>query len=207
MARSSRPCARCWKAQTATAIRGGKRPRSSCWLRCWSTSGPEAASGYQATSERLGRAEVENLTDDLEAAVDMLTAGRLAAFRTVTVEDAVAGTTVQVFRRGAIVVGRFHGVEARAGTLGYGVRTTRQGSITAAAVLLDRDFDKQSGRRRLLRTHELGHALGYNHVESRRSVMNPTVGSEITDLDRRVIRLAFPPAHPPLAPARDVATR
>jgi predicted Zn-dependent protease len=45
--------------------------------------------------------------------------------------------------------------------------------------------------RRLLRIHELGHALGYNHVKSRRSIMNPTLGSEPTDFDRRAAMVAF----------------
>ena len=77
--------------------------------------------------------------------------------------------------------------------VGYSGRTTRDnGSITAASVILDRDFDRDSDQRQLLRTHELGHALGYNHVESRASVMNPRVGTEITNFDRLAIQLAFP---------------
>ena len=39
--------------------------------------------------------------------------------------------------------------------------------------------------------HELGHALGYNHVHSRASIMNPQIGSEPTDIDRAVARVAF----------------
>ena len=31
-------------------------------------------------------------------------------------------------------------------------------------MFLDRDFDKNDNRRRLLRIHELGHALGLMHV-------------------------------------------
>jgi len=46
--------------------------------------------------------------------------------------------------------------------------------------------------RRLLRTHELGHALGFNHVKSRVSIMNPRIGPEVTAFDRQVAMLAFP---------------
>jgi hypothetical protein len=81
---------------------------------------------------------------------------------------------------------------------------TRGGTITAGAVILDSDFDRQSDRRQLLRTHELGHALGYNHVESLRSVMNPRVGSELTDFDRTAIERAFEDRPMLPSPARPV---
>ena len=56
---------------------------------------------------------------------------------------------------------------------------------------LDRDFDRGDARRRLLRIHELGHALGYQHVRSRTSIMNPAIGSEPTDFDRAGASIAF----------------
>jgi len=59
------------------------------------------------------------------------------------------------------------------------------------ASVLDNEFDRTSELRRLLRTHELGHALGYNHVKSRVSIMNPRIGPELTDFDRQVVMLAF----------------
>jgi predicted Zn-dependent protease len=55
-------------------------------------------------------------------------------------------------------------------------------------MMLDADFDRDSSQRRLLRTHELGHAIGYHHVTSRPSVMNPEVGNSITEFDRTAIR-------------------
>jgi len=39
--------------------------------------------------------------------------------------------------------------------------------------------------------HELGHALGYQHVESRTSIMNPSVGPEPTEFDRLGAIIAF----------------
>ena len=58
-------------------------------------------------------------------------------------------------------------------------------------MFLDRDFDHSDNRRRLLRIHELGHALGYQHVTSRTSVMNPAIGPEPTDADRAGAVIAF----------------
>lgn len=152
----------------------------------------DASAGYVATDQQLTEAETQALTADMNQALADLTGGMMPDFAASRVEHVSAGQTAKVFRRGQIVVGRFRSVQAQTGSLGYGGRTTRTGVITSAAVFLDSDFDQTSSQRRLLRTHELGHALGYNHVESRRSVMNPRVGSDLTDFDRRVIRLAFP---------------
>jgi hypothetical protein len=152
----------------------------------------DVRSGYLATRELLGADEASALVNDLTTALQIMTDGRLSAFKSVTIEPAsAAGERVRVIRRGQIVVARYQGVRAQTGTIGYGVRTARDGVINAAAVILDRDFDETSDRRRLLRTHELGHALGYNHVDAVRSVMNPRVGSDLTDFDRRAARAAF----------------
>ena len=56
---------------------------------------------------------------------------------------------------------------------------------------LDRDVDYSDGRRRLLRMHELGHALGYQHVTSRTSIMNPALGSEPSEFDWAGALIAF----------------
>jgi hypothetical protein len=166
-------------------------------------AGTDATAGYTATEERLSAEEARELAADLEEALGELTGGMMTRFAAVRVEDVPAGGIATAFRRGQIVAGRYRDVQKQTGTVGYGGRATRSSVITAAAVFLDRDFDREPGRRKLLRTHELGHALGYNHVESERSVMNPRVGSGITDFDRRVIRIAFPspPEGFPLAAA------
>ena len=101
------------------------------------------------------------------------------------------GSIVKAVRPGQIVVARYKGVRAKTGNIGYGGRLTHGANIVGAAVMLDSQFDTKSNQRHLLRTHELGHALGYNHVESRSSIMNARVGSEITDFDRAAIRVAF----------------
>jgi hypothetical protein len=159
-------------------------------------TGNDLPSGYAALDETVSASDVTELTADLTRALSDLTAGTFRTFRSITVETPAPGTIVKVVRPGQIVVGRFRGVQAKTGSLGYGGRMTHDTQIVGAAVVLDAAFDRQSDRRQLLRTHELGHALGYNHVESRPSVMNPRVGSSLTDFDRAAIRLAFPEVDP-----------
>lgn len=147
--------------------------------------------GYVATDETLTSADIAALTVDLTRALDALTAGQITAFSQVRTLAVAPGESARIFNRGQIVVGRFRGLRSATGTLGWGGRMTRAGTISAAAVMLDRDFDAGSHESRLLRTHELAHALGYNHVESVESVMNPRVGSDLTEFDRQAARLAF----------------
>ena len=148
------------------------------------------AAGAVATDAMLGQDDVTQLEADMTEALAPLTDGRTPSFASVTVEPVAAGQSVRLFRRGTVVVGRFAGVQERSGTLGFGGRTARDGVITSGLVVLDHEFDSHSSRRRVLRMHELGHALGYNHVESRPSVMNPRVGSDLTDFDRAAIAFA-----------------
>jgi hypothetical protein len=147
---------------------------------------------YVATSERLDEEESRRLAADLTAALRMLTTGAFEQFAAVEYEMVPAGSTATIVRPNQIVVGRFHGVRRLAKTIGFGGRTARRdGTIVAAAVVLDNEFDQANSMRRLLRTHELGHALGFNHVKARVSIMNPSIGSEMTDHDRQVSRFAF----------------
>jgi len=146
--------------------------------------------GYSAGKDTLSTSEIDLLALDLTEAVQDLTAGAFTSFRSISVETVAPGNTVNVIRAGAIVVARYRGLRETTGNIGYGGRSTRNGTIRGAAVMLDADFDRQSNQRFLLRTHELGHALGYHHVESRPSVMNPKVGNGITEFDRNAIRYA-----------------
>ena len=145
---------------------------------------------YRATGESIAPEEIEVLVADLTSALAELTDYRLERFAEVRVESLAEGDEVSLFRRGQVVVGRFAGVREQMGTLGYGGRTARRGTITAGAVILDAEFDGASADRRILRTHELAHALGYNHVEARPSIMNPRVGTEMTTFDRLAVAVA-----------------
>ena len=151
-----------------------------------------ASRDYVATSERLSEEEAQALAGDLTGALGLLTTGAFDHFAAVEYEAVPTGSTATIVRTNQIVVGRFHGVRRLAGTIGFGGRTARRdGTIVAAAVVLDSEFDHASSKRRLLRTHELGHAMGFNHVKSRVSIMNPSIGAEMTDHDRQVSAFAF----------------
>lgn len=147
---------------------------------------------YLATAETLTEAEIDQMVDDLTAALALLTGNAFGEFSAVTRERPVAGSVTRVTRPNQIIVGRYQGVRTQLNTIGLGGRASRSdGTITAAAILLDEEFDRTNTARRLLRTHELGHALGYNHVQSRISIMNPRIGPEPTDFDRKAALIAF----------------
>ena len=147
--------------------------------------------GYRATAEQLTDRERDALIADLTQALGDLTGGQVKAFAGIRVESVPAGKTVKVLRAGQIVAGRYRGVQSKTGSLGYGGRMARTGQITAAAVIVDRDADRDQKQQRVIRTHELGHALGFNHVESRPSIMNPRAGGGLTDFDREAVKTGY----------------
>jgi hypothetical protein len=152
----------------------------------------ESGAVHVATDETMSDAEAADLEKDLTDALALLSGGAHARFADVHREVVAAGAPARAPNRGDIVVGRYRGVRDRLKTLGLGGRRwTGDGRITSGAILLDDDYDRTSDVRHLLRAHELGHALGYNHVSSRASIMNPRIGSEPTEFDRQAARIAF----------------
>jgi hypothetical protein len=148
---------------------------------------------YQATSEQLTDAEVGLLVQHLTEGLSLLTGNRFASFSSVEVERPASGNRVNTLRTGAIVVGRYRGVQSLATTIGLG-RWSNNGNtaeVVGGALYLDNSFDRSNEARRLLRIHELGHALGYLHVTTRTSIMNPAIGAEPTDFDRIAAMIAF----------------
>lgn len=149
-------------------------------------------STYTATDEQLTTTEDEELVCDLTDALRLLTGNTYLNFASIHHESVRAGTEVRVLRSGQVVAGRYRSVQNLVHTIGLGGRASKSdGTITSAAIILDNDFDRTSPQRWLLRTHELGHALGYNHVQSRISIMNPSIGPEPTAFDREAARVAF----------------
>jgi hypothetical protein len=147
---------------------------------------------FQAVDAHLTDAEAHQLVDDLTAGLALLSGRTFEHFASVRFESPAVGSSVHMTRDGEIVVGRFRGVRTMLNAVGYGGRTARaDGTITSGTVMLDEEYDGHDPLRNLLRMHELGHALGFNHVESQRSIMNAVLGAEPTDFDRKVARIAF----------------
>ncbi len=147
---------------------------------------------YDANGEQLSDDEVNLMVAHLNEGLALLTGNTYLSFASVDIERPSAGQRVNVLRAGRIVVGRYNGVTTFANTIGWGQWSEQSdGTITGGATFLDRDFDKNDSRRRLLRIHELGHALGYQHVNSRTSIMNPAIGPEPTTFDRNGAMIAF----------------
>ena len=156
------------------------------------TQGLGSTEEYYATSEQLTDAETALLIEQLTEALTLLTGNTFRNFASVERESVAAGSRVSPLREGKIVVGRYNGVEGILNTIGFGQWLTQESSqVIGGAVYLDRDFDKKFDARRLLRTHELGHALGYSHVTARTSIMNPAIGPEPTIFDRQGAMIAF----------------
>ena len=165
------------------------------------------ADEYAATAEHMTDEEVTLLVSHLTEGLTLLTAGTYTSFANVTIERPASGVRASVARDGAIVVGRYSGIVSTASTIGYGRWAEMgNGEVVAGAMFLDRGFDRTDERRRLLRIHELGHALGQMHVESRTSIMNPAIGPEPTQFDRQSAAIAFqrPPGN--VAPDVDPGT-
>lgn len=151
------------------------------------------AATYQALDETLTQADVDSVAGDMRAGYDILTAGRLGPPASVTSQEAAAGTAVTPRRDRTIVVTRQRGLTAATGFWGYARwSTTADGEVTSAVIMLDRDFEvSPSVFHRSLRMHELGHALGCQHISTGRlSVMNSNARTEPNDFDRQSARLA-----------------
>jgi hypothetical protein len=147
---------------------------------------------YTATDENLTDDDVNEMVGHLKEGLSLWTAHTWNTFASVNVERHAAGDRVSVYRQGQIVVGRYKDLRGLGLTIGYGTwAENSDGAVVGGTVFLDRVFDRDDPRRRLLRIHELGHAHGYMHVTSRPSVMNPAIGPEPTDFDHTAAAIAF----------------
>lgn len=162
---------------------------------------------YHATSTQLTDDEVALLIDHLTEGLSLLTGRRFTSFSSVVVERPASGVPASTLRTGAIVVGRYRGMLASANTIGLGRWATAGDNpqITGGAIYLEQSFDRAEESRRLLRIHELGHALGYLHVTKRTSIMNPAIGPAPTEFDRSAAVIAFERMPGNQSPDDDVA--
>jgi Carboxypeptidase regulatory-like domain len=146
-----------------------------------------------ALNEIMPSTDVASIVTDLTWALPQLTGGTFNDFAAVNMQESAQGTRVPLLNDDVITVSRMAGLTAATGFWGYGRwRFQSDGRVVGGIVMLDRDFDKStSGFKRSLRSHELGHALGYQHVTVRASVMNAEARTEPNDFDRDGARIAF----------------
>jgi len=149
------------------------------------------ASTAEATSGQIPSADVDAMIRDLTDGLATLTANTYTAFAQVTRESTAPGSRASTARNGQIVVARFRDLRTMTSSVGFGRWAEREdGVITGGAMFLDATYDGTSEKRKL-RTHELGHALGYKHVTLRPSIMNPVLGYDVMDFDRQGAAIAF----------------
>ena len=146
-----------------------------------------------ALDEVMPAAEAAALMSDLTWALPQLTGGVFADFRSVASQQSAQGARVGLLNNDVITVSRVVGLTAATGFWGFArCRLQSDGRVTAGMIMLDRDFDRSgSAFTRSLRAHELGHALGYQHVTARTSVMNSQARTEPNDFDRDAAFIAF----------------
>ena len=146
-----------------------------------------------ALADVMPDAEATSLVNDLTWALPQLTGGTFTGFEAINRQQSTEGARVDLLNENVITVARVVGLTAATGFWGYGRwRFQTDGRVTAGIVMLDRDFDRSgSGFTRSLRAHELGHALGYQHVTASMSVMNSQARTEPNDFDRDAARIAF----------------
>lgn len=142
----------------------------------------------------ISDAEKDSIVDDLTWALPQLTGNTFTAFPDVTTQTSLPNATVGILNPGVITVIRLKGLTAGSGFWGYSRwRFLSDGTVTGGLITLDEDFELSlHPRRRALRAHELGHALGMGHVTARQSIMNANISVfEPNDFDRQAARLAF----------------
>ena len=148
---------------------------------------------FTALADQMTEGEYAQLVADLTWGLPQLTGGQFTAFASITRETADVGGRVHILNPGRITVARYVGLTTATSFWGYSRWFLRNdGAITSGESMLDRDFERSgSPFLRSLRTHELGHSLGCNHVTVRSSVMNSAARLEPNDFDRGASRIAF----------------
>jgi hypothetical protein len=151
------------------------------------------AADVTAVNDEMSDAEYAGLVDDLTWALPQLTGGTFGGFASVARQTSIPGNNIHVLNTGVITVVREVGLTAGSGFWGYSRwQFQSDGTIISGMVTIDRDFDRSTSPfRRSLRAHEFGHALGYNHVTSRVSVMNSDARTEPTAWDRDACVIGF----------------
>lgn len=162
---------------------------------------------YTATAQALTPAEIAAITADMSYGLPLLTGSVFPSFTTITTQTVAAGEAVTLLSEGRITFARCSGLSAARGSAGYGQWQFRTDDVVTGGMLcIDRDFDLSGSTvGRGVRLHELGHALGYQHVTAKDDVlMNPTISiNDVSTWDRSAARVAFQRPAGNRAPDRD----
>ena len=167
-------------------------PRLIVERRAVDFAGEDMVAGT-ASGDPMTDIEVGSLVTDLTWALPQLSGGQFPRFAHIDLRATDEGTNAHLLNDDVITVARARGLADATGFWGFARwRYEPDGTVTGGLILLDADFDAGlSPHKRALRAHELGHALGYQHVASRPSVMNISAHVEPTDFDRDACRIAF----------------
>jgi hypothetical protein len=178
--------------RTPELRRWREAPRLIVERRAVEFAGEEMAAGT-ASGDPMTDVEVGSLATDLTWALPQLSGERFPRFADIVLRTTDEGANAQLLNDDVITVARVRGLTDATGFWGLSRwRYEPDGTVTGGLILLDADFDAGSSPyRRALRAHELGHALGYHHVASRPSVMNPAARLQPTEFDLHACQIAF----------------
>ena len=159
------------------------------YLRFTNASNPS----FEALSPAMTDEEVDQLVTDLSATLPRLTGGTFTAFASIRRDVAPIGADVGILNQGAITFARFNGLSAQnPDVAAYGRWLNGDdGVVTGGAMLMDSAFDVREPQRVIIRMHEFGHALGYDHVTTTSSIMNARNSPPPTLFDLQATSVAF----------------
>lgn len=166
------------------------------------------ASASVGTTDAMTDQEFAGLSADLAWALPQLSGNTFPAFAAMVKQASAQGALVPLLNTGQITVARVVGLTTATGFWGYGRwQTQSDGTVVAGNLVLDRDFERSGSQfLRSLRTHELGHAMGYDHVTGRASFMNSNARLEPNEFDQSACRIAFARQPGNRAPDTDLST-
>jgi len=151
-----------------------------------------ATDTYTSTDQLMSDASAKAIIDDLVMALPDLTGSEFRSFADIVHTTAGVNNPVSMVSAGDIIVAYFTGLTAARGAIGVGSRTYgNDGSVRSGQVYLDAGYDGQGLYAHIARMHELGHALGWDHVTDAASVMTPVATNWPTSFDRDATKIAF----------------
>jgi hypothetical protein len=141
-------------------------------------------------------------------ALPQLTGGAFQSFSSVTMDSPLAGASVTTLTPGVITFARFVDVQVGVGSPGNTFfEGSQDSSVLDSVIMIDETFEQLNpALTRSLRSHELGHALGYNELSDPPSVMDPDRFLLPTEFDRTATSVVFQRPSGNRSPDTDPAT-